>query len=140
MLWTIERHFKISSKRAWIHCIQFSANIELQLTTHQWIQGFLVKTFCWFFRDVFELQISPIPIFASSFQGLSDGQVKFSLWPTQQLTFDKTWYWAIYLTDNKTFLLLRNLNFFSTKDVHLGACFQTSKDILELVQKMAIRA
>ena len=29
---------------------------------------------------------SPIPIFASSFQGLLDGQIKFSLGPTQQLT------------------------------------------------------
>ena len=47
------------------------------------------KTFCLFSREVFELQTSPMPIFASSFQGLSDGQIKFSLRPTQQ-TLDKT--------------------------------------------------
>ena len=48
----------------------------------------MVKTFFLFSREVFELEISPIPIFASSFQGLLDEQVKFSLRPTQQLTFD----------------------------------------------------
>ena len=69
---------------------------------------FIKKTFCWFSREVFKLEISTIPIFATSFQGLSDEQVKFSLWPTQQLTLDKTWFWAIYLTDDKTFLPLRN--------------------------------
>ena len=77
---------------------------DLQLTTHQWIQGYLRKAFCWFSLEVFELEISPIPIFASSFQGLSDEQLKFSLQSTQQLTLDKTWFWAIYLTDYKTFL------------------------------------
>ena len=66
------------------------------------------ESICWFSWEVFELEISPIPIFVSSFQGLSDEQVKFSLWPTHQLTIDKTWLWAIYLTDNKTFLPLRN--------------------------------
>ena len=80
---------------------------HVQLTTHQWIQAYLVKYFCWFSREGFELQISPIPIFAYLFQGLSNGQIKFSLRPTQQLTLDKfackLWFWAIFLTDNKTF-------------------------------------
>ena len=63
------------------------------------------EKFCWFSREVFEIQISPIPIFVSSFQGFSDG-------PTQQLTLDKTWFWAIYLTDKKTFFLVRNFKYF----------------------------
>ena len=50
---------------------------------------FLVKPFSCFSREVFELQIRPMPIFESSFQGLSDGQKKYSLWPTQELKFDK---------------------------------------------------
>ena len=41
--------------------------------------------------------------FASSFQGLSDGQLKFSPRQNQQLKLDKTLVLAIYLTDNKTF-------------------------------------
>ena len=102
------------------HCISGSARSyllkafvsELQLTTHQWIQGYLRKAFCWFFLKVFELEISPIPIFTSSFQGLSDEQSKFSLWSTQQLTLNKTRFWAIYLTNNKTFLPLRNFEIF----------------------------
>ena len=83
---------------------------QLYIPTPGWTFNFWIlgKTFCWFSSEVFELQISPIPIFASSFQELSDGQINFSLQPTQQLTLDKTWFWAIYLTDTKTFLLLRN--------------------------------
>ena len=42
-----------------------------------------------FSLEVFELEISPISIFASSFQGLSDEQVKISLRPTKQLTVEK---------------------------------------------------
>ena len=51
--------------------------------------SFFGKNFLLILREVFELQISPIPIFASSFQEISDGQIKFSLQPTQQLTLDK---------------------------------------------------
>ena len=80
----------------------------VQIASKLWIQTFLIKTICWFSQEVFELQISPIPIFASSFQGLSDELIKFSLRPIQQLKLDKTWFWAIYFTDNKTFFLLRN--------------------------------
>ena len=87
----------------------------VQIVSKLWIQTFLIKTICWFSQEVFELQISPIPIFASSFQGLSDEQVTFSLRLTQQLTLDKTWFWAIYLTDNKTFLPLRNFETFFDK-------------------------
>ena len=110
------------------------------MTTHQWIQGYLRKAFSWFFREVFELKISPIPILASSFQGLSDEQVKFSLWLMQQLTLEKAWFWATYLTDNKTFLPLRNFDFFFlTKFVPIDTCFEPSKDILELVLKTTAR-
>ena len=91
-----------------IKTISIDCFLNLQLTTHQWIQAFLVKTLSWFYREVFELNISPIPIFASSFQELLDGQIKFSLRLTQQLTVDKTWFWAIYSTDNKTFFLFKN--------------------------------
>ena len=91
-----------------VNQIRFLNFYMIQLTTHLWIQGYLRKAFCWFSREVFELEMIPIPIFASSFQGLSDEQVKFSLRPTQQLTLDNTWFWAIYLTDNKTFLPFGN--------------------------------
>ena len=72
--------------------------------------SFFGKNILLIFSKIFELEISPrpIPIFASSFQGLSDEQVKFLLRTTQQLTLDKTWFWAICLTYNKTFLSLRD--------------------------------
>ena len=102
---------------------------ELQLTTHQLNPSFFGKFFCWFSPKVFELQISAILIFASSIQGLSDGSIKFLLQSTQQLILDKTWFWAIYLTGNKTFLILRTFEIFSTEYVHLGTCFELSKEI-----------
>ena len=94
--WALYRNF----------CVKSQISYTIRFTSPQ---GYLGKVFCWFSWEVFKLEISPIPIFASSFQGLSDEQVKFSLQPTQQLTLDKTWFWAIYLTDNKTFLILKCL-------------------------------
>ena len=111
----------------------------IQFATHQWIQGYLRKTFCWFSREVFELEIRPIPIFASSFQGLSDKQVKFSLRPAQQLTLEKHDFEPIIWLIIKLSCLWEILKFFSTKFVPIVTCFEPSKDISKLVLKTAAR-
>ena len=49
-----------------------------------------------FSGSIYKVEIRTLPILASSFQGLSDEQIEFSLRPTQQLTLEKTWFWAIY--------------------------------------------
>ena len=58
-----------------IHPRESAAFVYIKLGSHQWIQGYLRKNFCWFSREVFELQTNPIPIFASSFQELSHDQI-----------------------------------------------------------------
>ena len=57
-----------------------------------------IKTFLLIFwgSTVFELQTNPIPTFESSLQELSHWHIRFLLQPTQQLKYDKTWFWAIY--------------------------------------------
>ena len=84
----------------------------IQFGSHQWIQDYLGKIFCWFSREVFELETNPILIFASFFQGLSLEHIRFLLQPTQQLKQHKTWFWAICLTSMKKFLLLKKFEIF----------------------------
>ena len=51
----------------------------------------VIKIYIW----IFEVQTHSISIFAPSFQGLSNESIRFSLRLTEQLTWDKTWLWAI---------------------------------------------
>ena len=84
--WIINSGFTSKGKLSisfWSPFIEVSKFVErfvkLQFDSHQWIQGYFRKAFCWFSRKVYELETNPIPIFASSFQGHSDELVKFSL-------------------------------------------------------------
>ena len=65
---TIQLLFSGENTKAWSMKIQDNTSMNPRLFN---------ESICWFPREVFELEISPIPIFASSFQGLSDEQVKF---------------------------------------------------------------
>ena len=71
----------ISRRTQWVFELfenrQIAAIEDLQFGSHQWIHGFFGIAFCLFSREVFDLETNPIPIFASSFQYLSNEPIRF---------------------------------------------------------------
>ena len=97
---------------------------DIQLGSHQWIQGYLGKAFCWFSREVLEFQTNPIPIlhphsksFHMSISDFCFDQVRS--WHKTNHDFE-----AFIWTIGKIFDFKKFRFFFPIEDLHLGTCFE----------------